>query len=171
MLRLVNEMFKNTTTRIFTFVYKNKQNEVSRHYCMTNFSMTKMYQRDIQTLKDYVSQNELEEVCKQELISSMTESLETNFRNSQNTRLDSYINISNNVRLLQDNSLSVLCYVIKKQVIEKVEYKKVNSSEKTIVKNKLRKMLRTSKIREFKFDLSQIQSLSIQNKKYLVLSN
>ena len=169
MIRIVNEIFNEKSNRFFTFEYRNKNNELSKHYCMINFSMTNMYKRDIQTLENFQPTTELESVAKEELLSSMRESLETNFRNSQNTRLDTYTHITNNVRLLQDNSLSVLCYVVKKQVLEKGEYKSVKSSDKTIVKNRLRKMLRTSHIREFKFDLSQIKSLSIQKKKYVVL--
>jgi len=171
MIRLVNEVFSKKDNSFFVFVYRNKEKELSRYYCMINFDMKKMYQRDIQTLNNFICENSLQEECKQELISSLTESIETNFRNSNYTRLDTYINLSNNVRLLQDNTLSVLCYVVKKQVLESVEYKKVNSKDKTIVKNKLRKMLRSSKLREFKFNVNQIKSLSINKKKYVILED
>lgn len=55
--------------------------------------------------------------------------------------------------------LYVRGYVIKKTVITKGTYAKVNSSEKTLAKKELEKNLKRGKIRTFKINVSVLHSV------------
>lgn len=104
--------------------------------------------------------NEIEATAKQELLESMKKSLDTNFHNPAYTKEGYYEHLSKSV-LYHENQLYFRAFVVRKTVIEPIVYKPVKSSEKTIAKNKFRRMLKAGKIREFRVDLSQISVFKV----------
>jgi len=166
-LSILSEFLKIQGNKFVTLTYRNKQGELSKYTIFVGALLTNTYQKDIKTLERYVPQNETERICRDELIESMKKSIETNFQNPEYTKLGYYEHITRNVKF-HENTLYINSFVLSREVLEKGTYKPVNSSDKTITKNRLCKMLKMNKFREFRIDVSQINSLSINGKRLII---
>jgi hypothetical protein len=166
-LSILSEFLKIQGNKFVTLTYRNKQGELSKYTIFVGALLKNTYEKDIKTLEKIVPTNEIETIARQELIDSMKTSIETNFNNPEYTKLNYYDHITRNVKF-HENTLYVNSFVLSREVIEQGTYKTVNSSPKTIAKNKFRKMLKMSKFREFRIDVSQINSLSINGKRLVI---
>ena len=102
-------------------------------------------------LENELNSLEIEKQACQELIDSLTESLEKGVgNNSAYTCKDVYIPLCRGVKLQKENGqVHVTGFALSKVVLEPGEHKKVNSSPKTIAKDKLRKIMKSGKFRQF----------------------
>lgn len=130
--------------------------EKARYTVGLNFDTKRIYEEDLkalEALEKTLLDVELQ-ACK-ELIASLKESLSKGVgNNSRFTRKESIHQTPiKGIRLVEQKDGStnweILCNVLQKKVLEKGEYKKVNSSQKTIAKNAIRSKLQISKIRSF----------------------
>jgi hypothetical protein len=141
----------NKSAKFVSLVYRAKESgELARHTILLNARRTRMLSRDLALLK--VKLPELTGFAKQacqELIDSITESITTG-HNSLYTKPNYYqAQGQGNCQESVKNVCYVRGYAVKKEVIEPGTYKTVNSSEKTKAKNKLRKLLKNTRCREF----------------------
>lgn len=162
-LNIVSKLLELKKCSFLSLVYTNKQNETSRYTLQSNVNLMNVYKDDYETLSKYVCQNELELLCKDELLTTIKKSIDTEFNNENYTKLNYYTKLSDSIYFHENNLYFRNVFLMSKVVlIESDEVKKVvNSSEKTRTKRRLEKMLRRSKIREFCIDMSQIHKIKM----------
>lgn len=134
--------------------YRNAEGELSMYRVMLGTDTRKLYEKDVDTLA--ATMNTLTgtmALAAQEIMSSLLKSIANMVNGTPNPDY-----VLSEVRLDCDGLpgiwihketgvMYVQCVVLDKTVIEAVEYKKVNSSEKTLCKKQIEKGLRKSKIR------------------------
>ena len=135
-------------------VYRSKESgELSKYYVNLGVDTRKTYESDIETLKSVRPTLTGDSLtgC-DELIKSMETSLDKGIGNNPFYTLKDVL-VPTLVKGVFVHKTTGEIYlhvsVNRKRVIEKGTYKTVNSSNKTIEKNKLRKTLRSGKIRTF----------------------
>lgn len=141
----------NKSARFISLLYRSKESgELARHTILLNVNRRNALARDLAILAGKLPK--LAGVARQaceELIASMTESLTTG-QNSQYTKRGYYDGQGNgNVQVSVKQVAYVRGYSVRKEVIEAGTYKTVKSAAKTIEKNKLRKLLKNTRCREF----------------------
>lgn len=144
----------NNAAKFATITYRAKTSgELARYTVIFNVNRTNALKRDLAFLKSHrPSLSGIDAMACDELIASITETLETG-SNSLYTKKGYYAAEGNgNVQVSIRDKAYVRGYVIRKDVIEKGEYKAVKSAPKTVAKNKLRKKLKNTRIREFIID-------------------
>ena len=141
----------NKSARFVSLLYRAKESgEVARHTILLNVNRTRCLKVDLANLQAKLpTLTGIEAQACDELIASITETLTTG-SNSQYTKARYYTAEGNgNVQ----TSINSVCYIrgysTGKEVITEGTYKKVNSSAKTLAKNKLRKTLKNTRVREF----------------------
>ncbi len=150
--QLASTLDGNGAARFATVLYRAKgTGELARHTILFNVNRTRALRRDIATLvakrKSLVGIDA--EAC-DELIASMRETVETG-SNSKYTKAGYYDTVGGgNVAVAETGVAYVRGYSIRKEVIELGVYKQVKSAAKTIAKDKLRKGLKNTRIREFR---------------------
>ena len=164
---------QNTTScRIVSILYRKKGNggkgkskgdgEVSRQTVLLNVDRTNCLKRDLSVLKSTLETltDSVEIQGCQELINSIQNSLDG--FNPEYTKHEYYEGHGNgNVQESILDRVYVRGYVIKKEVLVPGKYDPVKSSPKTLVKNKLRKLLKNTRVREFIVDSENLKSLSV----------
>jgi hypothetical protein len=141
----------NKACRFVSLTYKAKESgEVAIHTLLLNVNRSRCLRVDVANLTSKLpTLDGVESVACQELIDSMTETLTTG-RNSQYTKAGYYAKEGNgNVQVAETGVVYIRGYSVKKTVLVPGVYKEVKSSAKTIAKNKFRKELKNTKIREF----------------------
>jgi hypothetical protein len=158
------EATKQTGCKYGSITYTNEHKEKSVYTLLFGFNLTNLYKRDLRLLNRLLSTlNGIPLDACNELISSLNESLSGN-GNSKYTLKGYYTNVNDSGEIkLHENNLYIRGYVIKKTVIIPGTYsnKPVKSKEITIEKNKLRKQLRSNKIRMFKLNVNDIQAINV----------
>lgn len=150
--QLVSLLDGNKSCRFVSLIYRAKETgELARHTLLLNVNRERCLKVDLDNLKKLLpSLNGIDAMACQELIDSISETLETG-RNSQYTKTG-YYEASGNGNV--QTSVKDVCYIrgysIGKVVIEAGTYKKVKSSPKTIAKNSIRKTLKNTRCREFR---------------------
>jgi len=141
----------NKSARFISLLYRAKETgELARHTILLNVNRRNALARDLAILAAKLPK--LTGIARQaceELIASITESLTTG-QNSQYTKAGYYEGKGNgNAQVSVKNVCYIRGYSVRKEVIEAGTYKQVKSAAKTIEKNKLRKLLKNTRCREF----------------------
>lgn len=142
----------NGSARFVSILYRSKESgELARHTINLNVNRTRCLRRDVRVLDALrPTLTGLEAVAADELLASMRETLETG-KNSAYTKAGYYAGEGNgNVQVSVKDVAYVRGYSVRKEVLEAGTYKTVKSAPKTLAKNKLRKLLRNTKVREFR---------------------
>jgi hypothetical protein len=165
-LDVLKEMMKQNESRFASFRYTNKENETSLYLVHLNVNYLKILRRDLKVLEaiNPSELNETEKVALDEVIASVRESIASALAgtvNSGYTKAGYYEYLTRGIKYNDEGQLYVNAFVVSKKVLVAGTYKKVNSSAKTIAKNGFRKMLKQSKFREFRIDLSQLQAIKM----------
>ena len=159
--------------------YSNKEGEISNQTFIVGINynnllkndLLKLQQFDINTLKTSIDIETLKTALN-ELISSLETRLLSEENKAQllsegNSTLnrskgqqDAYIHLAKGLKL-QDNNLYIYGLMVRKQIIQAIEYKQVKSNDKTIAKNIIKKVanLQESKFKQFK--LGNLETLKI----------
>lgn len=179
------------TVKGTTFVgirgYKNSQGEVSNQTVLVGINYENVLIHDFKVLKE--KQNEvietLEKSYKKEVVLKAYEniynSLEKRLSDEQTKEVlrlqgdatiiaseaqkDAYIHLAKGVKkLVETNEIHVFGLVVKKTILEPIEYKTVNSRELTIVQNKIKKFcnFKQDKYKTFKFSEGTIKLQGIE---------
>jgi len=156
--------------------YTNKQGEKSNYLLIAGFSYENAMQHDFNTLKGMQNEvfAELEKSHKKELVlqayTNLFESLEKRLsseevkqalreQNDKTIRLsdgqsEAYETLAKGIRRhIETNEIHVFGLVVRKKVLEPIEYKETKSRELTIVQNKIKKLcsFKQDKVRTFIF--------------------
>lgn len=148
---LVELLDGNMACRFVSLVYRAKESgELARHTILLNVNRNRCLKVDLANLQAKLpTLTGVESLACQELIASITETLTTG-QNSQYTKAGYYEAQGNgNVQVSVKDRCYIRGYSIRKDVIEAGTYKTVKSAPKTIAKNKLRKELKNTRIRDF----------------------
>ena len=164
-LELLSELSKIQGVSFISFNYTAKESgEKSKVTVIVGASTENLYNKDVDYLTSLLPT--LDGIRKEvgtELLDSRKESLEKGIgNNSRYTKSDTYVHLENlpGVKVhKEDGTLYITGLVHHKEVLEKGTYKTVNSSDRTIEKNKIRKELPSSRFREYV--LKNIQSVRL----------
>jgi hypothetical protein len=162
--------------------YTNKQGEKSNQTILAGYSHEKALECDFLSLQENKDKifAELEKSHAKELIQTafdnVFKSLETRLSSDEvkaklreennptlkasDAQANAYIHLAKGVKLCKEtDEIHVFGLVVKKSIIEAIEYKPVNSRELTIVQNKIKKIcnFKQDKIRTFIFIKSEVQ--------------
>ena len=145
---------KNSPTGV-SFVsvkeYENKANEISNYLINVGVSLENAKNSDIEYLEKLDVQKCETVICKnllEEARLALIKALKKPNENRSNGQKNAYTTITKGVRLHNEtNRLHVYGFFVKKDVIVKGVYKKVNSRPLTIAKNFLRKNMKSTKFR------------------------
>ena len=141
----------NKSARFVSLLYRAKESgELARHTVLLNVNRSRCLSVDLANLQAKLPTMEgVEKQACEELIASITETLTTG-QNSKYTKAGYYDAQGNgNVQVSVKEICYVRGYVTGKEVLEAGTYKPVKSSAKTIAKNKIRKGLKNTRVREF----------------------
>ena len=179
MIQLINQFLKIKGNRFVSLVYKRKDGEVSRYTVMMGCNLRKVYQNDIKKLQAYKPENETEKLIRDEMIASLQESLDTEFRNSASVHIgatpeeDTYESIGPNLKYHKETFVTYInSILLSKEVLEAVPEKKVKHGEKVLIKNKIKYGLglTTTKIRQFKIT-EEMMKVSVNGKRFEIALN
>lgn len=162
---------ENTSSAQFAHIrYRNEAGELSVYTLNLNTSFMNMYKDDLETLKNMKTTTEVEAKAKDELIESVEKAIVTEF-NHEKSPTKNMISLQKSIKFHPEkNEMYIHAVSLKKKVLESGTYKIVNSSEKTIVKNQLKKSLKQSKLRFFRINLEQIKAITTNNKRIVIVA-
>jgi hypothetical protein len=166
--------------------YVNKQGEKSNYLINSGISYLKILNDDLQSLtenkKDIFAtlqksySTELIEQAFDNVLTSLNKRLADEETKEQlraegdktiaqsDAQIDAYINLATGVKLHKD-SLKIHVYglVVRKTILEPIEYKKVNSRDLTIVQNKIKKLaeFKQDSYRTFIFEKAEVKMQGI----------
>ena len=164
-LVILKELLATKESRFASITYTNQKGETSKYLLHLNVNYGRVLANDLKALQriDRTSLTGVELQALDELIASVQSSI--NGFNPNYTKHDYYEVLTPGFPVkFHEDTLYVNAFVVKKVVIVPVEYPAVKSSAKTIAKNKMRKLLKTNKFREFRLDLTQIESVRMNGK-------
>lgn len=169
MLTSVADSIKNTGARFASVIYTNADGETARHTLVIGARVSSAYKSDLRTLHTLRPALEgIRAIACDELIASLTESLEKGIGNNSKYRLAGYFDSSENgikthINKNGENCIYLQSISIKKEIIKPApEPKKpVNSSAKTLAKKELEKGLKKSRIRTFTIAESSIKRVAV----------
>lgn len=166
--------------------YENKQGEVSNYTLNVGITYENVLKNDFNSLKENQTKiiQELEknhsialiEQAYKEIYTSLEKRLSDEQTKEQlraendktiaqsDAQINAYISLAKGVKLHKDSlQLHVFGLVVKKTILQPIEYKKTNSRELTIVKNKIEKLceFKQSKYRTFEFNKAEVKMQGI----------
>lgn len=150
--------------------YKNDAGEIADYNLVFNISYKSALQRSINRLKSYTPENSLEETAKNQLIDGYQKSLNS-FHSHTNEKNYSYYHrndgsLIKGIKLhIPTNTLHLYGAVLNKKVITPVHYKKVNKSDLTLAKDKLKKLTPLNAFRQFKISSENLHKISVEKLK------
>ena len=162
--------------------YENKQGEVSNYTLNAGITYENVLKNDFNSLKENQTKiiQELEknhsisliEQAYKEIYTSLEKRLSDEQTKEQlraendktiaqsDAQINAYISLAKGVKLHKDSlQLHVFGLVVKKTILQPIEYKKTNSRELTIIKNKIEKLceFKQSKYRTFIFNKAEVK--------------
>jgi hypothetical protein len=162
--------------------------ELCNYVIVANFSYAKAILKDLQTLKN-ISTSDIQKcianvnanynnVLSIDLIKQAIDKLIQGFEKNQNketqsaqskSQQEAYVNICDSIRLhIESRKLFIYGLVVSKEILQKGEYKSVNSSDLTLAQNAVKKFfnLSTAKFRQFNIDPEQLTEVALSGQRY-----
>lgn len=160
---LLQKLAEQKGAKFISLTYKAAESgELARHTLLLGVRLERAYQRDLAILKAKARQMDgVQLEAAQDIIKSMEESLNKGIgNNSKYTQKDVTVQIMPGIKLnINNNELYISAFSKGKTIIERGEYNHVNSSQKTLAKEAIKKELRMGKFRTFK--LKNIEKAAI----------
>lgn len=186
-IRAIIEKFANLNGSQFVGIkaYRSSTtNELADHVVLANFSYYNAIQKDLKALKEATSEdvkaiatatNFSTDLVKQ-AIDKLTQSFENNLNpetksNQSKAQEEIYEPINQCMKVhIETGKLFIYAMSISKQVIEKGEYKEVNSRDLTLAQNAVKKYFNfsTAKFRQFTVNTDQLTGVNIDGDKITV---
>jgi hypothetical protein len=158
--------------------------EIANHVILANFSYGNAVKNDLKKLQN-TTQSDIQEIVEKfgfsvELINTAIAKLIDSFVKNQNPetrsnqskgQTDAYVNISDCIRLhIESQKIYIYGLGISKEIIQKGEYKSVNSRELTLCQNAVKKHfnLSTAKFKQYIIEPDQIGSVKVNGTEYAV---
>lgn len=156
-IKLILEAGKITSPKFVSIKnYRNQKGELSNYLFNLGMKYEDQKQKDLEQLTGFDTNGDtLLEQARLELIDAMVKNQSDDTRTAQSqAQIDSYIQIAPNVKMHKETGdLYITGFLVKKEVIEAIEYKAVNSRPLTIAKEKVKKLINsiTAKYRSMSF--------------------
>jgi hypothetical protein len=166
--------------------YENKQGEVSNYTINVGITYENVLKNDFNSLKEKQNliieklEKDYELILIEKAYKEIYTSLEKRLSDEQikeqlraendktiaqsDAQINAYISLAKGVKLHKDSlQLHVFGLVVKKTILQPIEYKQTNSRELTIVKNKIEKIceFKQSKYRTFIFNKAEVKMQGI----------
>ncbi len=170
----------NGTSFVGVRNYENSKDEVSNQTFLVGINYANLLDADLKTLKAFdikplIKKYDKEIVTKAytELLNSLIKRTASEFEkailraandstiNRSNAQSDAYENVAKGLKM-KDGNLYIYGLCVKKTVLVKGNYPKVNSQLKTIVKNEIKKAAELKEIKFKQFKLGNLEELNIQ---------
>jgi len=160
---------KSTGCRFGSITYTNEQGGKSLYNLIFGINIVSAYKSDLRKLTALLpTLTGIDAVACQELIDSINNSLTKGIGNNDNYTLKGYFEpltpngeVKKHVDETGVTSLYIRGYVIHKTEIIPGVYKKVNSSPKTLAKQKIEKTLKRGNFRTFKINVNVLKSVKV----------
>ena len=165
------EIAKLGGCRFVSLTYRAKESgEVARHNLTLGLNAGNLYRKSKQILDKLPAESEAAKQAKKELSDSLSESLSKGIGNNSNYTLQGVRqNLFKGIWFhAETGELFLNGFSRNKIVLKQGIYKTVKSSEKTLAKNELRRHLPINRLRTFKIDCNNLNSIRV-NGKELVL--
>ena len=131
--------------------YENKANEISNYLINVGVSLENAKNKDIEYLENLdvkTLETDIDFDLLNEAKIALIKGIKSPNKNRSNGQKNAYTTITKGVRLHNEtNRLHVYGFFVKKDILVKGVYKKVNSRPLTIAKNFLRKNMKSTKFR------------------------
>lgn len=174
LVNALKRIAQTTACRFASITYKAKETgEIARHTLMLGVNTERAYKRDLSLYRRKVSKLQgIESIACNELIDSLSESLALGIgNNTAYTCKDVYQPLAPGIKQHKETGdVYVNGFSLRKKVLEAGVYKKVNSSEKTLAKNKLRKLGKMSRFRQFIIKPDNVRLIHVIGKTFAVKS-
>ncbi len=167
---LLDQLSESKGAKFASFKYRTKgTNELSQYLVILGADVTNVYQKDVETLEAMIpTLSGIDKEAAEAILASLRVSLDGGVGNNPNythgkANGDTYITTEiPSVKVNKnDNALHLMNVLLqRKTVIEAGVYKAVKSSDLTIAKRKIEKMLRKGDIRQFALSGVQIAKLN-----------
>lgn len=154
-MNLIAELKKIKGCRLVRLLYRTKgTGELSDYLIALGVRLENAYRRDDKVIRLVQPRNDLEKIAKEELLSSLQESLRVGIgNNSAYTCKGVYKTLFNGCKIHPIMKTAYIYgFIIRKHVIETGEYPEVKSKPLTIAKNRLRKKMKITRFRQFELD-------------------
>lgn len=172
---IIAEITKRVTAlkgaRIASLTYLSKKHgELARYTANFGFTYHQVVEKSKLELELLMVEHEADwdatmKLAANELLASFNDTLTAHANGEQNpayTKKGQYIPLGGGASLnTTDNTIQLFGLVLTKRVFIPGVYPHVNSSPKTIAKNKIRKMLPVGNFREFALDESQVAQMRV----------
>jgi hypothetical protein len=178
-LKAAIEAGKIKTPRFVSFRnYPNKQGEISNYLVNLGVNHKHLLEEDLIVLSFLSTEDfDFPEIAQpyatkayDELITSLTKNVsddKEDHTTASKAQLDTYTTVLPNVKVHNETGeVYITGHVIRKTVIQPGEYKPTNKRPKTIAKDVMRKIFKTSKYRQF--ILKNIQSMRINGLELII---
>ena len=160
--------------RFASITYRAKETgELARHTLFLGVNVERAYRRDLALYKRKVGKLQgIESIACGELIDSLTESLTVGIgNNSAYTCKGVYHPIAPGIkRHKESGDVYLNGFSIGKKVLQAGVYKDVKSSDKTLAKNKLRKIGKLGRFRQFIIKPDNVKRVHVMGKVFAVKS-
>jgi len=164
--------------------YTNSANEISNQTFVVGINYTTLLNHDLKQLKSGNVKRNIVQLYKEnnklvvknaynELVLSLTKRTATEQEkealreqndstiNRSDAQTDAYVNVAKGLRL-KDNELYLFGLMVNKKVITKGEYKEVKQQEKTIIKDKIKRIAELRELKLKNFKLGNVNELIIR---------
>jgi hypothetical protein len=166
-LAIISQVIANKSPRFVSLNYTSKgTGEIARHTIRIGASVENAYRKDLRTLEKElcsmrVALNDghawqglslsVAILACEEMISSLKESLDKGIgNNSAYTCKDVFVNIAKGIKVHKESGeVHLTGFGRSKVTLQEGTHKSVNSSEKTLAKKKLKKLLLSGKFKQF----------------------
>lgn len=153
--------------RFVSFLYTSKDtHETAIYTIILGINLKSAYERDLKIIGKIHPHGLYERVARAEILESLRTSLVKGIGNNPAyTQKGLFQSICKGVRLNKNTlQLHIFGFVVKKNVVVPGNFKKVNSSEKTVAKRYLRKKMKSGRFRDFILDAENIAGLKVRGK-------
>lgn len=160
--------------------YENSKGEVSNQTFLVGINYANLLKADLETLKGFdikplFKEHDKEVVMKAygELLASLTKRTASEFEKAilreandstikrSDAQHDAYTQLANGLKS-KDGALYISGLMVRKEVLIDGVYPTTNSREKTIVKNKIKKLANLKELKYKQFKLGELETLKIQ---------
>lgn len=147
-----------------SFTYTNQQGETAKRFIQLGCDKEKLYRSDLEKLKAYKAENDIEEQARLEMVASIEKSLAYGIGNNPDyTQKGVWESIDSNLSVdTEKGKVRVLGLQLNKTILKAGIYPPKNSRPKTIAKKAIAKKLdlKREKIKSFSITSDQFQRIA-----------
>jgi len=126
--------------------YTNSHNETSNYLINVKVDRSNLIEQDIEILESFTASSQLQEEARKSVLGGLISPQKSRSKG----QTDAYETIAPNIKRHKGTgNIFITGQLVKKVVLVEGEYPTVNSAQLTIEKNKIKKLLKSTKYRQF----------------------